>query len=153
MTVELIAITPVAGGDMQFLTRAVVEAGRGIVGDRHYRREGAEPGQSLTLIEAEAIEAFNRQQGTAIALGELRRNLVTRGVGLNDLVGRRFVIGSVHLRGVELCEPCARLGELLATATLTPPQVVAALVGCGGLRADVLRGGEIHPGDTLRCLA
>ncbi|GAB2181439.1 hypothetical protein DLREEDagrD3_16620 [Denitratisoma sp. agr-D3] len=152
MTVERIVIAPLAGAAALFPAVVTVEAGRGIVGDRHYCREGAEPGQNLTLIEAEAVDTFNRSLGTGYGPADMRRNLIIRGVRLNDLVGRRFVVGGVLLRGVELCEPCAHLGERLATTALSAAAIVAALVGRGGLRADVLRGGEIRPGDALRIL-
>jgi MOSC domain-containing protein YiiM len=81
-----------------------------------------------------------------VDLSSTGRNVVTRGVRLNELVGREFVVGSVRFRGVELCEPCLTLGEALASPTLSPAQVVKLWVRRGGLRADALTGGELSVG-------
>ena len=122
-----------------------VVAHAGIEGDRYFDRH-EEPGQNITLIEAEEIERFaaehSREQDFAIT----GRNLITRGVRLNELVGQEFKVGVVLLRGVELCEPCLGFGEALATAELTPPQVVKAFVHKAGLRADVLITGQVSVG-------
>ena len=124
-------------------------AGAGIVGDRHFSYAAEVPGQNLTLMEAEELEAFNLRHGTDFPLTAFRRNLVTRGVRLNNLVGRIFTIGTVRLRGVELCEPCAHLAERLVQGRLTASTIVADLVGRGGLRADILQGGVVRLGDAL----
>lgn len=122
-----------------------VVAGAGIEGDRYFDRH-EEPGQNLTLIEAEEIERFLAERGRPHDLSITGRNLVTRGVRLNALVGQEFSVGTVRLRGVELCEPCLGLGEALADGTTTPAQVVKAFVHKGGLRVDVLGSGEIATG-------
>ena len=122
-----------------------VMAGAGIEGDRYFDRHD-EPGQNITLIEAEVVERFNADHGTQHDPAVTGRNLVTRGVRLNDLLGKEFTVGSVRLRGVELCEPCLGFGEALASAELAPPQVVRHFVNKGGLRADVLSSGEIAVG-------
>lgn len=123
-------------------------AGRGLEGDRYFLREGTfsrkeAPGRHLTLIEAEALEALERDCGIALPPGASRRNLTTRGVALNHLVDRTFTIGGVTLRGIELCEPCGHLERL------TEPGVRAGLVHRGGLRAQILEGGTILVGDTV----
>jgi MOSC domain-containing protein YiiM len=122
-----------------------VHAGAGIEGDRYFGRHD-EPGQNLTLIEAEEIERFIAAFDLPYDLSITGRNLVTRGTRLNDLVGKEFKVGTVLLRGVELCEPCLGLGEALAAGPLTPPMVVRALVHRAGLRADVLTTGHIIVG-------
>lgn len=122
--------------------RVRVVAGKGIEGDRYFGRAD-EPGQNVTFIEAEEIEAFQRALGRPIDLSLTGRNIVTRGVRLNDLVGREFGVGAVRFRGVELCEPCSGLGRALASPDLTPAQVVKRLVHRAGLRADALSTGEI----------
>lgn len=126
-----------------------VVAHSGIQGDRYFGRL-EEPGQNITLVEAEEIEAFALEFGRDPRdLAITHRNVVTRGVRLNELVGKEFMIGSVRLRGVELCEPCLSLGEALASAELTPAAVVKRWLHRAGLRADVLTDGIIARGDAL----
>jgi MOSC domain-containing protein YiiM len=124
---------------------AAVEAvaGVGLTGDRH-AAPGAPPGDQVTLIEQEAVEAANRDYGLTLSPADTRRNIVTAGVPLNHLVGREFSVGAVRLRGVALCEPCGRLQEL------TRQKVVRALRHRGGLNAEILAGGVIRVGDAVR---
>lgn len=119
--------------------------GKGIVGDRNFDR-AQWPGQNITFIEIEEIEAFNNNYQQRIQLADTRRNIITQGIRLNDLVGKEFSIGNVRFKGVELCEPCATLGKLLGNDTLAAKDVVKAFVHKSGLRADVLTDGEIHTG-------
>ncbi|HIC47569.1 MAG TPA: sulfurase [Methylophaga aminisulfidivorans] len=118
---------------------------KGIVGDRNFDR-AQWPGQNITFIEIEEIEAFNNNYQQRIKLADTRRNIITQGIRLNDLVGKEFSIGNVRFKGVELCEPCATLGKLLGNDTLAAKDVVKAFVHKSGLRADVLTDGEIHTG-------
>jgi MOSC domain-containing protein YiiM len=123
-------------------------AGKGLEGDRYFAGEGTysqvrKPGRNLTLIEAEAIEGLAREHGIEIGPGESRRNVVTRGIGLNDLVGRRFTVGEVECVGTRLCDPCTHLEGL------TKPGVLNGLVNRGGLRADIVTGGRIAVGDAV----
>jgi MOSC domain-containing protein YiiM len=119
-------------------------AGKGLEGDRNFAdHSGEEPGRDLTLIEAEAIAGLAQDSGIDLGPGESRRNVVTRGIGLNDLVGKRFRVGEVECVGVELCEPCRHLERL------TQPGVLQGLVHRGGLRADITRGGTIRVGDAV----
>ena len=148
MNVERIFIRPATAAHQEEHERIAVIAGLGIVGDRYFGRHDA-PGQNLTLIEAEEIEAFLAELGTPLDLSLTHRNLITRGVRLNALVGREFRIGDVRLRGVELCEPCLGLGKLLARPELDAPAVVRRLLHRAGLRADILCDGEIWRGNGL----
>ncbi|MGH2978793.1 MAG: MOSC domain-containing protein [Solirubrobacterales bacterium] len=150
-TVESIHIAPRAEEDTDAVESVAVVAGRGIEGDRYFRTDGSgtfheadKHGQDLTLIEAEAIEGLAADTGIELAPGESRRNVVTRGVALNDLVGRRFTVGEVEAVGNRLCDPCNHLEKL------TRPGVLKGLVERGGLRADVVRGGAIRVGDEVR---
>jgi len=123
--------------------------GRGLAGDRYFSATGTYsdrpgPGREITLIEFEAIDALGRDNEVRLAPGDARRNIVTRGVPLNHLVDREFLVGTVRLRGVRLCEPCAHLEGL------TRRGVLAGLVHRGGLRAQVLTEGEIHVGDRIQ---
>ena len=116
---------------------AEVLAGKGLRGDRHFRAGGAKPGPALTLIEAEALEDMG------LTGAQSRRQVVVRGVGLNDLVGRRFRVGDVECAGVELCEPCRHLQQL------TRPGIIKDLIHRGGLNADILTDGKIRMGDRV----
>jgi len=118
------------------------EAGHGIEGEYHWSA-APEPGQSLTLIAAEALEGLREDTGIELSHEASRRNVLTRGVDLNVLVGRRFVVGGVECEGVELCEPCNTL------AKWTERGVLRGLVHRGGLRADILASGEIAVGDRV----
>ncbi len=148
MTITHIHIRPPAGGPLQALTQATVVAGAGIQGDRYFGRQD-EPGQSLTLVESEAIEAFAQAHRRPLDMAITGRNLVTRGVRLNALVGQEFTIGALRCRGVELCEPCLGLGEALQGPDLTPAQVVRWWAHRAGLRADVLVGGTLALGAAV----
>lgn len=127
-----------------------LQQGKGIVGDRHYKQRSA-PENQLTLIEAESVDAFNAEHGLSIGAGDFRRNLITRGVQLNDFVGKEFSIGSVRLRGIELCEPCSVIGKLLQQPSLSATQVIRSLVHKGGLRAQILNNGVVRQGDPITC--
>lgn len=148
MSVERIFISREPGSAQQECERIRVERDKGIVGDRHFGRNDW-PGQNLTLVEAEEIERFCAEFGRPVDLAITRRNLVTRGVRLNALVGCTFTLGGVTLRGIETCEPCSSLGRALANEALPAAAVVRRWVGCGGLRAMVVEGGEIAVGAAL----
>jgi MOSC domain-containing protein YiiM len=112
-------------------------AGKGLQGDRHFCEHGAKPGQALTLIEAEALE------DVGLTGAPSRRQVVVRGVRLNELVGRRFWVGGIECAGVELCEPCLHLQQL------TRPGIIKDLIHRGGLNADILTDGQIRVGDPV----
>ncbi len=146
--VEAIYLAPGRGEPRVRVERVRAVEGKGLEGDRyfgHVRRPGGkhDPERQVTLVEAEALEAARAEAGRGIRPAESRRNVVTRGVRLNDLVGREFRVGGALLRGVELCEPCVRL------ARFTYREVVHDLKGRGGLRAAIVRGGEIREGDPV----
>src|SRR5512134_2022011 len=133
-TVESIHIAARAEEPTDAVEAVSVVAGRGIEGDRSIRaggdgtfHEADKHGQDLTLIEAEAIEGLAADTGIDLSPGEARRNVVTRGVALNDLVGRRFAVGAVEAVGNRLCDPCSHLQKL------TQPGVLKGLVDRGGL--------------------
>ena len=148
-----IYVSTVKTGPMQSLATATALRGRGLLGDRYAAKAGTFTprsdrlrGYDVTLIEAEVLDRAVLSDGSHIAAAESRRNLVTRGVDLNALVGREFTIGSVRALGERLCEPCVHLQRL------TKPGVVAGLVHQGGLRADILTDGEIRLGDVIRAV-
>jgi MOSC domain-containing protein YiiM len=152
VSIERIFIRP-PGGNPTIERKSVrVVAGAGIEGDRYFGAHD-EPGQNITFVEAEAIEAFAQEHRRPMDLSVTGRNIVTRGVRLNELVGREFIVGSVRFRGVEHCEPCLSLGEALASLTLSPAHVVKHWVRRGGLRADALTGGELSVGAGFQSAA
>ena len=137
-----------AGAPMEAQAEVSLMTGDGVEGDRYasgggrWSREGG-TGRQLTLIEEEAIDAARRDYDVDLPPGATRRNVVTRGVALNHLVGRRIRLGGAELLGVRLAEPCSYL------ASLTDARVTRALVHRGGLRADVLAGGNVRIGDHV----
>ncbi len=144
-TIVSIHLAPAHGAPTIPVPEAVAVPGRGLEGDRHFRSaKAAAAGKTdVTLIEIESAEAIRREWDLDVAAGDLRRNLVTRGVALNALVGRTFRVGEVTLEGLMPCDPCVHL------AGLTQADVLPALKGRGGLRARVVTGGVIRVGDRV----
>jgi MOSC domain-containing protein YiiM len=144
----LIAESPRAGMAPRLQVRAV--PGRGLEGDRYFLGTGTfspNPQRAdfeITLIERENVLAFAAESGLAFSTAHARRNLVTTGVRLNDLVGKEFYAGDVRLRGIRLCEPCNYL------ASNSFPETLKGLVHKAGLRAQILSEGQIHVGDPIR---
>jgi len=137
-----------AGAPMVALGEVKATPGRGIDGDRYFEGTGTwsnHPGEGreITLVEMEAIEGLAREKNIALKPAQTRRNLVTRGVPLNHLVGKEFQVGDVRLVGIRLCEPCHYLEEM------TTKGVLVGLIHRGGLRANVLTGGVIQVGDAV----
>jgi MOSC domain-containing protein YiiM len=145
--VESIHIASAAAGPVRALDHAVLIPGVRLEGDRYALKQGTfykpEPDFELTLIEVEAIEALRREYDIELAAGDARRNIVTRDVPLNHLVGREFVIGEVRIRGIRLCEPCDHLQRV------TGKQLIKGLRHRGGLRAQILTPGTIRVGDRI----
>ncbi len=143
-TVEAIAVARSAGESAQLLDTVRALAGKGLEGDRHVTGRGTfpsgPPGSALTMIEAEVCESFD----PPLEPSDHRRNVITRGIDLNALVGRDFTIGEVRCRGMRLCEPCTVVQRYAGRP------VLRALVHRGGLRADILDDGTISVGDPVR---
>jgi MOSC domain-containing protein YiiM len=145
--VEALLTAAHAEDAMQTHIEVELRAGRGIVGDRYFDGIGTfsaseKHGQQLTLIEAEVLDAL-RDDGLPLTPLDARRNIVTRGIDLNALVGQEFQIGTALCVGRRLCEPCSHLQRLTGTALLR------AMVHRGGLRADILTSGTVHVGGTI----
>ena len=147
--VESIYIAAAAQAPTQGVEQAKAVPGRGLEGDRYFLKQGTffkpEPSFELTLIEAEALEAAKRDYQLGLAAGDARRNIVTRDVALNHLVGKEFWVGEVRVRGIRLCEPCDHLQRL------TGAPVIKSLRHRGGLRAQILSEGVIRVGDRVEC--
>jgi MOSC domain-containing protein YiiM len=143
-TVTHIFVAPGKGAPAKSVASVDAMTEQGLRGDRYTlakNRRG--PAYQVTLIEIENIEGFTAATGLPFTPEMPRRNLITRGVRLNDLCGKRFRIGAAVFEGLELCEPCKLL------AKRTHREVVKALAGKGGLRARILSGGEIRVGDRI----
>lgn len=143
-----INIAPEAAGPMQSLDEVMAVAGQGLEGDRYAKHEGTfshlkGTGREVTLIELESLQALAKEYGVELSLSDSRRNIVTEGVPLNHLVGRDFRVGSITLRGMRLCEPCAHMEKL------TQKGALRGLIHRGGLRAEIIKGGTIHVGDPI----
>jgi hypothetical protein len=140
-SVEAILVAPDAEAPLRPVESAEAVPGRGLAGDRYFDGRGtfSSPGQGyeLTLVRAEVLDELD------LPWEDARRNVVTRGIDLNALVGRRFRIGDVECVGRRLAEPCAHLERL------SRPGVIRPLVHRAGLRADVLAGGTISVGDAV----
>ena len=145
--VEHIHLAETTGAPIYAVSSVEAVAGEGLVGDRTYGQATAKgragEGLDLTLVEAEMVEALLTDAGIELAPGEVRRQLTTRGVALNDLVGRQFRVGQVVLRGVRSCDPCALLERR------TRPGARAVLEHRAGVRADVVTGGTIRTNDAV----
>ena len=151
--VETLAIADRAEASMQQVTAVRAIPGRGLEGDRYAKRAGTftprgaqRAGYDLTLIEAEVLDELTLADGGRLGYAEARRNIVTRGVDLNGLVGHRFMVGEVECVGRRLCEPCAHLERL------TRAGVLRGLIHKGGLRADIVTEGTISEGAAIHRL-
>jgi hypothetical protein len=148
-TVEGLAVAPAAEADMRLLEVASAQAGRGLDGDRYAAGAGTfspradhRPGYDLTLMAAEVLDELTAA-GRTVDFAATRRNVLTRGIDVNALVGRTFRIGDVLCEGRRLCEPCVHLDRLSGPGLLRP------LIHKGGLRADILADGEIRLGAPI----
>ena len=120
-----------------------VLANQGIVGDRHFN-EFNDPYNQITLIESENIDYYNIKYGQNIPYKDFRRNIITKGIKLNDLVGKRFKIGKVELEGIDLCRPCKHLSEIL-----DQDNIIKEFLRRGGLRCQILTSSTIEVGDKI----
>ena len=134
--IQVVAITIGPSDGLAPVESVNAVAGSGLEGDRHFRATQL-PGGALTLIEAEVLE------DVGLTGPQSRRQVVVRGVRLNDLVGKRFTVGDVECLGVELCEPCLRL------QSLTRPGIIDELTHRAGINADILTSGTIAVGDSV----
>lgn len=123
-----------------------VLANKGVIGDRHFD-EFNDPYCQLSLIESENIDYYNSKYGVNIPYVDFRRNIITRGINLNNLIGKKFKIGQVKVEGVDLCRPCKHLTELLNQKNL-----LKEFLRRGGLRCQVLTSSKINVGDKIEIL-
>ena len=123
-----------------------VIANKGIVGDRHYK-DFNDPYCQLSLIEAEGIDSYNSKHGLNISYLDFRRNIVTKNIQLNDLVGKKFLIGKAKVEGVDLCRPCRHLTEIL-----NQDNIIKEFLRKGGLRCQIISSSKINVGDEIKII-
>jgi len=123
-----------------------VLANKGVVGDRHFQ-EFNDPYNQLSLIESENIDDYNTRFGLNIPYIDFRRNVITKGIQLNDLVGKKLKVGSVELEAIDLCRPCRHLTEML-----NQDNVLKEFLRKGGLRCQILSSSNINVGDKIEIL-
>ena len=141
-----IGITEKNNQKIQEVKTVKVIANQGIVGDRHFK-EFNDPFNQLSLIESENIDYYNIKYGLNIPYIDFRRNIITKGIKLNDLVGKKLKIGSVEVEGMDLCRPCRHLNE-----SLNQHNVLKEFLRKGGLRCQILTSSNINIGDKIEVL-
>ena len=124
-----------------------VVANKGIVGDRHFK-DFNDPYCQLSLIESENIDYYNVKYGLNIPYVNFRRNIVTKGIQLNDLIGKKLKIGEVEVEGIDLCRPCRHLTEMLGQVN-----ILKEFLRKGGLRCQILSSSNIKIGDSIKILS
>ena len=142
--VSKICITSKSAEEMQDVNTVEVIASKGIVNDRYFN-ENNDQALQITLIESENIDYYNQISETNIPYISFRRNIITKGIQLNDLVGKEFLIGNVKIKGHRLCAPCKYLQEMLKQKNL-----VKKLLNRGGLRCEILTDGIISVNDPIK---
>ena len=142
-----IGITEKNNQKIQEVKTVKVIANQGIVGDRHFK-EFNDPFNQLSLIESENIDYYNIKYGLNIPYIDFRRNIITKGIQLNELVGKKLKIGSVEIEGMDLCRPCRHLTEML-----DQENILKEFLRKGGLRCQILSSSKINVGDTIKVLS
>ena len=141
-----ICITSESGKKMEPMNSIKVIANKGIVNDRYFKENNDKKNQ-ITLIESENVDYYNKISGTNFIPTDFRRNVITKGISLNKLVGKEILIGEVRLKIHDLCEPCRYLQELLGEKNL-----VKKFLNRGGLRCELLTNGNINVNDRIKIL-
>ena len=131
---------------IQEVERIELLSGKGVVGDRHFD-ENNDVRNQVTLIESENIDYYNNKFKTDYSYIDFRRNVVTKGIQLNNLVGKKLLIGNVKVQGHDLCRPCKHLEE-----TLKGKDVIKEFLRRGGLRCEILNSGIITIGDEIKVI-
>ena len=139
-----IAVSENPRGQMKSVNNVEAIAGKGLVNHYHFKNDN-EKRRQITLIEIENINHYNQISGTSILSKDFRRNIITEGIKLNELVGSEFFIGEVKVKAHDLCRPCKYLQE-----SLNQKNLVKELLRKGGLRCEILTNGKIFVGDEIK---
>ena len=132
--------------EIQEVNEINVSAGKGIIGDRYFHEKNEDRNQ-LTLIESENIDYYNNKFNLTIPYLNFRRNIVTKGIKLNHLVGKKLIIGKTEIRGIDLCRPCKSLQK-----NLGQDNIIKEFLRKGGLRCEILTSTNIKAGDEIKVL-
>ena len=141
-----LGITKDSNKEIEEVSSIEVLANKGVVGDRHFD-EYNDPYNQLTLIEAENIDYYNTKYGLDIPYKDFRRNIVTKGIQLNDLIGKKIKIGNVEVEGIDLCRPCRHLTEVLNQSN-----ILKEFLRRGGLRCQILNSSTINVDDEIKVI-
>ena len=139
-----IAISENFKGKMKSIESVEIIAGKGLVGDRHFKINNHKRSQ-ITLIEVENINYYNQTSGSTIKPIDFRRNIITEGVQLNELVGREFLVGEIKLKAHDLCRPCKYLQE-----TLEQKNLINLMLRKSGLRCEIITSGKMFVGNEIK---
>ena len=141
-----IGIAKNSSEEIQEVKEINVSAGKGIIGDRYFNEKNEDRNQ-LTLIECENIDYYNDKFNLKIPYLNFRRNIVTKNIKLNDLVGKKLIIGKTQIKGIDLCRPCKHLTEMLGQKNITKE-----FLKSGGLRCQILSSSKILAGDKIEII-
>ena len=141
-----LGITDKNNSEIKEVTSIEVLANKGVVGDRHFD-DFNDPYCQLSLIESENIDYYNFKYGLNIPYINFRRNIVTKGIQLNELVGKKIKIGNVNIEGIDLCRPCRHLTEMLGQEN-----ILKEFLRRGGLRCQILSSSQIKIGDEIKII-
>ena len=142
-----LGITKDSNKEIEEVSSIEVLANKGVVGDRHFD-DYNDPYNQLTLIEAENIDYYNTKYGLDIPYKDFRRNVVTKGIQLNDLIGKKIKIGNVEVEGIDLCRPCRHLTEVLNQSN-----ILKEFLRRGGLRCQILNSSTINVDDEIKVIS
>ena len=121
-------------------------AGKGVLGDRHFK-DYNDPYNHLSIIESESVDEYNKKFNLDISYLDFRRNIVTKGIMLNDLIEKKLIIGGVKLKVIDLCRPCRHLSE-----KLEKNNIIKEFLRKGGVRCEILNNGKISTGDQIKII-
>jgi len=141
-----LGITDINNKKIKEVEKIEVLTNKGVIGDRHFN-EFNDPYCQLSLIESENIDYYNLRYGLNIPYLDFRRNVVTKGIQLNELIGKKFIIGKVKVEGIDLCRPCRHLTE-----TLGQENIIKEFLRKGGLRCQILSSSSISVNDIIKIL-
>ena len=145
--VTKICFTEKSGEEMQEASNIEVIANKGIVNDRYFN-DGSDKDIQITLIESENIDYFNEKSKTNIPYIDFRRNIITKGINLNELIGKEILLGEVRVKGHRLCDPCKYLQDKLKQKNLF--KNLSYFYKRGGLRCEILSSGRISVNDKIK---
>ena len=141
-----IGITELNNKEIIEVNRIDLISGKGVIGDRHFK-DYNDPFNQLSIIESESIDEYNKKYNLNIPYLDFRRNIVTRGIRLNDLIDKKILIGDVRLDVIDLCRPCRHLSE-----KLDKDNIIKEFLRKGGIRCEILNDGKISSGDQIKII-